>query len=339
MRYQYPVEIHSHTIHSDGDFTVAQLVDAAIDFGYKGLILTDHNSSAGVLEMRELEAVLNKEIIALHGMEWTTYFGHMLAHDADYDVDWREATIDNIDVYMQEVQDANGLVGIAHPFDIGSPICTGCHWDYQVKDYNLVNYIELWNSNQPQEKSESILAYDFWLDKLQQGYEISCSAGRDWHRPDSLDANMGVTYLELKDEVLTVDNFKLALRQGQFYITLGPLVAFQLLTSASSQSYYMGDRVELRGVNYEGGLIKVSVQPTQLRDLKQFVIENAQLTVWNNEEVLFQSDRLSLLDESWDFEIPLTNDLAKGYLRFDIRADYRGVKDTPVVIGNPIYIK
>src|SRR5699024_8902868 len=100
-----------------------------------------------------------------------------------------EATPNTIDKYMAEVQAANGLVGIAHPFDMGSPICTGCHWDYQVKDYNLVNYIEIWNSNQPQDKSESILAYDFWVDKLKKGYEISCSAGRDWHRPDTLDAN------------------------------------------------------------------------------------------------------------------------------------------------------
>lgn len=338
-RYQYPVEIHSHTIHSDGDFTVAQLVDSAIDFGYKGLILTDHNSSAGMLEMAALDSVVSKEIIALHGMEWTTYFGHMLAHGADYDVDWREATIDTIDVYMKEVQEANGLVGIAHPFDMGSPICTGCHWDYQVQDYNLVNYIEIWNSNQPQEKSESILAYDFWLDKLKKGYEISCSAGRDWHRPDGRDANMGVTYLLIEEAELTADNFKSALRQGQFYVTLGPVVDFQLQTQDAGRAYQIGDRLASAELDVKGGQIKVVVHPTELRDLKQFAVENAQLTVWNNEEVIYQSDHLNLLDSDWEIEIPLTEDLTKGYVRFDLRADFRGVKATPVVVGNPIYIK
>ena len=335
--YQFPVEVHSHTIHSDGQFTVKDLVESVVSFGYKGHILTEHNTSAGYLEMPAVPAVKDGELVTLHGIEWTTYFGNMLVHDADYDVDWREATPNTIDKYMAEVQAANGLVGIAHPFDMGSPICTGCHWDYQVKDYNLVNYIEIWNSNQPQDKSESILAYDFWVDKLKKGYEISCSAVRDWHRPDTLDANMGVTYLDIPESELTAENFKAALGQGQFYVTLGAVVEFQLQAKDVTRSYHIGDRVESE--DFSEGQIQVRVEPTELRDLTQFAIENAYMTIWNNEEVIYQSELLKLLDSPWKIEIPLTQDLAKGYVRFDIRADFRGIKATPVVVGNPIYIK
>ena len=47
MRW-YPVELHTHTCHSDGSFTVEALVDAAARNGYRALALTDHNTSSGV---------------------------------------------------------------------------------------------------------------------------------------------------------------------------------------------------------------------------------------------------------------------------------------------------
>lgn len=306
---------------------------AAVDFGYKGLILTDHNSSAGYLEMAVNPSVLNGDLVTLHGMEWTTYFGHMLAHDADYDVDSREATVDTIDQYMVEVRAANGLVGIAHPFDIGSPVCTGCHWDYQVKDFGLVNYIEIWNSNQPQEKMESFLAYQMWVSKLLEGYEISCSAGRDWHRPDSLYANMGVTYVGVAEEVLTSAAFKEALRVGSYYITLGPVVEF------SVGDYCMGDRVEARDL--AGAEVRVVVAPTELRDLKAFDIDNVRVVIWHNNQVLFESEVLASFGEggfelAFDLEEVL---LEQGFVRFEVRGDFRGLQDSLLVVGNPVYVK
>lgn len=333
--YQFPVEVHSHTIHSDGQFTVKELVESAVSFGYKGLILTDHNTSAGYLEMPNAPAVKDGELVTLHGIEWTTYFGHMLVHDADYDVDWREATPNTIDKYMAEVQGANGLVGIAHPYDMGSPICTGCHWDYQVQDYNLVNYIEIWNSNQPQEKSESILSYEFWLDKLNKGYEISCSAGRDWHRPDTDDANMGVTYLELTEEKLTQSNFKDALRNGRYYVTLGPVVQFNI--ENKNLLFLMGDRVHHSML--ESGLVSVTLKPTELEALKAFSVENYYLTLWNNDHLIYQSEKVQDLSEemSWNFTLPEA--IEPGYFRVEIRGDFRGTKDTPIVVGNPIYLR
>ena len=53
MRW-YPVELHTHTCHSDGSFTVEALVDAAARNGYRALALTDHNTSSGVSRMAAL---------------------------------------------------------------------------------------------------------------------------------------------------------------------------------------------------------------------------------------------------------------------------------------------
>ena len=52
IRYR-PFELHTHTVHSDGDFTPAALVQAAHDFGCAGIALTDHNTDAGMQEIYE----------------------------------------------------------------------------------------------------------------------------------------------------------------------------------------------------------------------------------------------------------------------------------------------
>ena len=135
MKKWYPCELHCHTVHSDGDFTVEGLIASAKEHGLKGICLTDHNTYSG----RE-EASKEKDLVILQGIEWTTYFGHMLVLGADRFVEWRDAVPENIDEKMKQVHAAGGLVGIAHPFQLGTPICTGGRWDFRVQDFSLVNY-------------------------------------------------------------------------------------------------------------------------------------------------------------------------------------------------------
>ena len=75
IRYR-PFELHTHTVHSDGDFTPAALVQAAHDFGCAGIALTDHNTDAGMQEI--YEAARDSLLPVIPGIEWTTYYGHML---------------------------------------------------------------------------------------------------------------------------------------------------------------------------------------------------------------------------------------------------------------------
>lgn len=49
MKY-YPIELHTHTKHSDGSFDVEQLNKSAIDFGYVGYFMTDHNTQSSYHE-------------------------------------------------------------------------------------------------------------------------------------------------------------------------------------------------------------------------------------------------------------------------------------------------
>ena len=133
-------EFHAHTKHSDGDFSTSELVAEASAFGYEVLAITDHNTMAPVIEADKIHQT---QLIILPGMEWTTFFGHLLTMGLSEMVDWREAQIETIDASLKKIKQANGIAGIAHPFSIGNPICTGCHWDFVIEDYTLIDFIEV----------------------------------------------------------------------------------------------------------------------------------------------------------------------------------------------------
>lgn len=334
-KYSFPVEIHTHTEHSDGSFTPAELIKEAKDFGYKGIILTDHNTSSGYSEMQKANLTDDPAFIILKGMEWTTYFGHMLVHNAEYDVDWREATPTSIDRYMSEVKEAGGLIGIAHPFDMGSPICTGCHWDFQVKDYNLVDYIEVWNSNNPQQLQASAAAYDMWLGLLNEGYRISASTGRDWHRKDAPEAIMGVTYLEVTEDHLTKENFIQALAAGNFYSTLGPTCEFTI-ADKKEKNYYMGDDIALSETELH--TVKVTIQPPTIPWLAKFSISDCHFKIYNNDKIIASKRLTGSLNEIKKLTFSIKEPLETGYLRYELTGKIVNDVESKIIIGNPIYL-
>lgn len=84
-------ELHCHTYHSDAQFSPAELAESARNMGLDIIALTDHNTMSGYEEL-----ALTK-IQFIHGIEWTTFFGHMVVLGQKTFVDWRDATIQNID--------------------------------------------------------------------------------------------------------------------------------------------------------------------------------------------------------------------------------------------------
>ena len=118
----YPVELHTHTEHSDGDFTVAGLVHAAKDRGFTAVALTDHNTASGLAEFAP--ALAREGLTGVAGIEWTTYFGHMLVLGEQGYTDWRGVRPGQIDEAIAAIHQNHGVVGIAHPFALSNPVNT-----------------------------------------------------------------------------------------------------------------------------------------------------------------------------------------------------------------------
>ena len=232
MKKWYPCELHCHTLHSDGSFTVNELLSAAKSRGLSGICLTDHNTVSGWTETEE-----EKELAVLKGIEYTTYHGHMLCLGTDKIIDF--TGMSNIDSTISYFRDNGGLVGIAHPFQLGTPICTGGHWDYKITKWENVSYVEVFSEGCPYLNTPNKKARALWHSLLDRGYKIAPSMGRDWHRTNG-DINLAAcTYLLCDEGKLTDDKMKQAVKEGRTFITTGPCFTFE-----TADGFTVGDEIK-----------------------------------------------------------------------------------------------
>lgn len=228
-----PCELHCHTVHSDGEFQVKELLENAKNDHLALIALTDHNTFSGHSELDD------SLLPAVRGIEWTTYFGHMLVLGAKSFVDWRDAVPDNIDKKINDVKAAGGIVGIAHPFQIGSPVCTGGRWEFNIKNWNNVDYIEIWHEDMTSLKSENEKSLEFWTSLLDKGYKLAATYGRDWHKIEK-SGHYGCTYIDIDGEVNEKSALR-AIRLGKTVVSTGAKFFFRL--HRHGKTYSIGDTV------------------------------------------------------------------------------------------------
>lgn len=319
------MEMHCHTKHSDGTFTVERLMQAAKEKDYAGICLTDHNTMSGHQDiLPELEAEL---LPVIRGIEWTTFFGHMQVLAADDYVDWRLATPDNIDEYVQKVHDVNGVAGAAHPTHPGSPLCTGCHWDYHVKNWDAMDYFEAWNGPNPAVDGRNIEAYQMWTDLLNQGNHLPASSGRDWHFPDKTPVNQAATYLGLKDGQITAENVKDAVRAGRTVVTAGPQISMEI--QRDGKIWGLGERVPV-GVYTVNYTVDEEARRSQW---EQFGIRGRRIDIVQNgmpvESIVCDGSTSSQVDV----------DLWKGWVRMELVGECLEQDEVVLAFTSPIYIE
>lgn len=250
-----PCELHCHTIHSDGDFTVKDLQKAA-DSDHLALIaLTDHNTFSGCSELDD------SIVPAIRGIEWTTYFGHMLVLGCKGFVDWRDAVPDNIDDKIKQVKAQGGLVGIAHPFQLGSPMCTGGRWEFNIKDWRNVDYMEIWHEEFSFSNYENDKATALWTSLLDKGCHIAASYGRDWHRNEN-GGHYGCTYVDIDGEV-NQQNAMTSIRMGKTVVSAGAKLFFRV--HQRGNTYNIGETLR-RGMSIFSFFIDVHSREKNMGD-------------------------------------------------------------------------
>lgn len=230
-----PCELHCHTRHSDGGFTVRELQQAALDDHLALIALTDHNTASGVPEADQ------SLLPVVEGMEWTTYYGHMLVLNAERFVDWRSAKPNNIDEKVTELKAAGAVVGCAHPFQLGSPICTGGRWEFRVQDWNQFDYLEIWHDAFTPDNPENEQGLALFTNLLDRGIKITPTYGRDWHRPEPPENLYGCTYLGI-DGAATPEHALAAIRAGRSVVSSGAKLLFRIHQKGST--YTLGDTLQ-----------------------------------------------------------------------------------------------
>ncbi|MCM3626233.1 CehA/McbA family metallohydrolase [Paenibacillus glycanilyticus] len=321
-------ELHSHTDHSDGRQSLLELAQGAKALGFDCVALTDHNTMTGLKDREIVEQETGLTIIS--GMEWTTFYGHMVTIGLTEFVDWRPAGPGDIHEGIEQVHALGGIAGMAHPYRIGNPICTGCFWEFEIRDWNQLDYIEVWSGTFPSIKTDNTRAFRLWTDRLNDGFKIAATSGRDWHVQEQTDTPISVTYLQLDESKGSVTEQAVrALAEGKASVTMGPLVTLELRTE--KMIYTIGDCVpeQERSSSYEA-VVEIDFQVRE--GLWEFPEARYLITLMSNLGVIGERNA-SPEQEQYRFEIR-GNGLK--WVRAELKGTVRGAR-TIIAFTNAIY--
>jgi hypothetical protein len=233
----YRGDLHSHTVHSDGRFTVDERLRRAVEAGLDFIAITDHNT---ISHHRELDPWRDR-IVPIRGSEVTTFHGHINVWGLRDAIDWRpERRGGGAAGIVDQAHRQGALVSINHPSSFGDPWCVGCHWDFARVDYSTFDAIEIWNGGWADVETANEDNVALWTDLLDAGVRLTAISGTDSHGPaDDDDATLGFTHVYASDaeESAILDG----IRHGRAYVSGGPTIEFRATGSDGSVAVLPGE--------------------------------------------------------------------------------------------------
>jgi hypothetical protein len=195
------INLHVHTIYSDGSGTYAELGQAALKTGVDVLLVTDHNVLVKGMDAyyrngEKQTLVLTCEEI--HDQKRQPQKNHLLVFGTDQEL---SPLADNLQILINKIRSLGGLSFIAHPMDQALPAFgeADISWD----DWTVSGFtgIELWNGfselkSVARGKLDAILYAYFpqaiphgplpqtihiWDDLLSKGLHVVAVGGSDAH--------------------------------------------------------------------------------------------------------------------------------------------------------------
>ena len=313
------VELHTHTIASDGIMEPAELVRRARNRGYEAIVVTDHNTTTSC--PATMAAGEKEGLIVIPGIEWTTFWGHIVVTGGKSRVDWRTVNLENIYQKLQEAKKDGDLITVAHPKRLGTPFCSECRFLYKLDNWDQVDAYEVWSHYNPHTAMESQKTKKEWSELINMGYKIAPVYGYDWHNPDEGGPAYAYTYVGIDGEV-TKESIMKAIKKNHVYITMGTEV--DAYVTKDGKRYEFGDSISK-------GDAKLHIKAEIVKEfLERFKLEIKGLKIYKDGKIL--------LAKKWD----------GSKLDMDINLDCKNIRlevygrvndeDADIAILAPLYI-
>lgn len=201
-------DLHLHTEHSDGWYTVEELVERSKQNGLDFIALTDHNSMTSNVNSHS-----DKDITVIPGVEVTYYNGHYNLWGKARPVKTYTAnTKEEVLKIMEEGKASGALLALNHPQ------CPDCGWHFGFGEEVPYDAIEIWNG--PFRKL-NFDAIGLWQQMLIEGKRIPAVAGSDCHH-EELFRNIGTpatfVYIQSKSSGDILD----AISKGRCFMGMEP---------------------------------------------------------------------------------------------------------------------
>lgn len=224
------MNLHTHTIYSDGAFVPEEIVQRAFSGGLRHIAITDHFETCKVenplckedfprylRDLRELKATYHGRINVLAGVEIDTNPERCDLHDLPFDM------MNQLDLVLFEYANdpQNGGVGLDELFEVRKRLnvpCGLCHWDMDrifpdARPEDLADrlermdiFVEISTSDFYRRNGRSFFDLGERFFKAFKG-KVRLSIGTDSHRRIDEVVNIGkgqafVRRLELNDQML-----------------------------------------------------------------------------------------------------------------------------------------
>lgn len=221
------LELHNHTVESDGSLTCQELTEYLAADHVDAFAITDHNTTSGQKKIEQLLEEKHYPISLIRGMEYTTYFGHILCLNLAKYVPWNSIDQHRPELLFEAAREKGALVGIAHPFSYGDPFARGCRFEMTVSDYSKVDFIEIFNN--PESLHEvNERGTNLWMSLIFSGYQITATSGMDLHNRAKL-AGCYATYIEGKNGGDIASELDTAIHTHRTWVSKGALLLTEVL--------------------------------------------------------------------------------------------------------------
>ncbi len=307
-------DLHAHTVHSDGRWTVKGVLDSASANNLDFVSITAHNTFT---HHREIETVKPEypELTVINGEEVTTYGGHINVWGLPKN-EWMDFRVFPSDKksgakIAKKAAGFGALASINHP----KMDCGGCAWGYG--EWDEIGAVEVWNAKWDEQDD---VALTKWDDLLLNQKKVTGIASSDSHQhpsePSDYPTNLAIgsptVFVGAKEN--TTEAILEGIRKGKVFAAENSRRRMMLTANKIST---IGDTVEAK----HGDVIefKYSVEGFE-NGSKLRIIANAQIA----KEFLIYEEKYG-----GDYKIYATQD---GYVRLEVR-DHR---DQLIGFTNPI---
>ncbi|MDF2542909.1 MAG: hypothetical protein K0S47_2627 [Herbinix sp.] len=233
------LELHNHTTESDSSITPQELIEYMVDDQVDAFAITDHNTISGHYKIKELLKQHNYPISCIYGMEYTTYYGHILCLNLKEYVPWENINLHKPELLFQAAKEKGAFVGVAHPFSYGHPFARGCRFDMKITDFHSFDFIEIFNDPEPlHEVNERGLLW--WEELVLKGYPLSFTCGMDLHGKWDMKQQFA-TFIEGTPGGDIEQELESAIKNRKTWISKGPIVEIKINDGEQSITFTIVD--------------------------------------------------------------------------------------------------
>ena len=296
-------DCHTHTVHSDGWYTVDEVIDRARQDKLDFLFITDHNSMASNPFIRSLPG-----LTVLPGVEATYYDGHYNLFGVERPIQTYVANSrDEVLSIMKEGRERGALTSLNHPFD------QSCPWKFGFGPDVPADMVEIWNGPYTSFNQKNI---DFWHSQLMKGRIWPAIGGSDCHHSELFRTFAApATFLYARSN--SGSDILEAMKSGHAFIgmhTSAPTV-YMAMGNARMGDIHIGEKEPLY------------LRVESLADGDEIILLNQNGELWNSNP-----------GACWQFETSIDPGESI-FLRLEVRRTLPGGIGTLASISNPIYIR